>query len=83
MNKNLGDFVISESWSKFCFCNVIQYKQHSSLYLQNNNSLSFEIQLQLWQYDVAGNKEGVRNTKHLVLGYEKLNTKAVSAGTSL
>ena len=43
LNKNPGDFVISESCYKFRFCNVTQYKQHSSLYLQNNNSLSFEI----------------------------------------
>jgi hypothetical protein len=40
-----------------------------------------EIQLQLRQNDVADNKEGVRNNKHLVLGYEKLDTRAVSAGT--
>jgi hypothetical protein len=62
LNKNPGDFVITESWSKFCFCNVVQYKQHSSLYLQKNNSLSFEIQLQLWQNDVTCNEEGLGPT---------------------
>lgn len=83
LNTNPGDFVITESWYKFCFCNVVKYRQHSLLYLQKNNSLSFEIQLQLWQNDVADNKDGVGNNKHLVLGYEEPDTRAVSAGTSL
>ena len=62
LNKNPGDFVIIESWSKFCFCNMVQYRQHSSLYHQKYNSVSSEIQLQLWQNDVAGN-EGVMKSQ--------------------
>jgi hypothetical protein len=64
-------------------CNVVQNEQHSSLYLQKNNSFSCEIQLQLSQNDAAYNKEGIWNNKHLVLGYEELDTRAGSAGTSL